>query len=77
MVAAVLGGASKPTLRLSGLFEVYMGLVTDRTLGKSDNQRRKWTATRGRAVANLIAMIGDKPIADITRDDAQIGRAHV
>ena len=70
MIAAVLGGASKPTLRLSGLFEVYNGLVTDRTLGKSDNQRRKWTATRERAVANLIAMIGDKPIADITRDDA-------
>ena len=70
MVAAVLGGASKPALRLSGLFEVYNSLVTDCTLGKSDNQRRKWTSTRERAVANLIAMIGYKPIADITRDDA-------
>lgn len=70
LVAAVLGGASKPALRLSGLFEVYENLVTDRTLSKSANQLAKWRATRQRAIANLIAMVGDKPIADITRDDA-------
>ena len=44
MIAAVLGGASKPTLRLSGLFQVYDGLVTDRTRG--DPRRTRASARR-------------------------------
>ena len=47
MVAAVLGGASKPALRMSRLFEVYNSLVTDRTLGKSDNQHRPHVSVIG------------------------------
>jgi hypothetical protein len=62
-VAAVLDGAWKPSLRLSALFESHEALVTARTHGKSDNRLHKSTETSQRAVANLIGMIGDKPIA--------------
>ncbi len=75
VVAAALGGAEKPRLRLSELFEAYERLSGDRLIGKSDDQVRKWRNPRRRAVAHAIGVIGDKPLADLTRDDALDFRA--
>lgn len=70
VVMAVLGGAERPALRLSGMFEEYRSLSSDRLLGKSEDQIRKWIHPRKRAIDNLIERIGDKLLADITRYDA-------
>lgn len=74
-VAAVLGGADKPALAMSGLFAAYEEHARDRMRGKSDDQERKWKNPRRRAVANFLAVIGDKPISAVSRDDGLDFRA--
>lgn len=36
----------------------------------SEDQRRKWRNPKRRAIANLLQVIGDKPVAEISRGDA-------
>lgn len=67
---AALGGAPKPSWRLTDLYTRYDEISGDRLLGKSDDQCRKWRNPRKRAVANALKVIGDKTLADVTRDDA-------
>lgn len=74
-VASALGTVDKPALALSQLFATYEEHVRDRLRGKSDDQLRKWRNPRLRAAANLAAVIGDKPLAEISRDDALDFRA--
>jgi len=66
---AVLGGAQEPALTVSGALELYWTLAKDKTLGKSEDQIRRWKNPRVKAVRNFIAVVGDKPLADITGDD--------
>ncbi|PKP63408.1 MAG: hypothetical protein CVT86_05295, partial [Alphaproteobacteria bacterium HGW-Alphaproteobacteria-8] len=70
IIAAELGGDAAPTLRLSEALDAFIDEASDRTAGRSENQRRKWGAPRRKAVANLIALVGDKALSDVTRDDA-------
>ncbi len=70
IVSAVLGGAGKPELTLSTLVDAYQKLASDQTIGKSEKQLKQWKGKHQRAVDTLIARIGDKPLAEITRDDA-------
>lgn len=67
---ALLGGVAQPSVILSQLPERYCDLARDQIRGKSPKQIRMWRLPHDRAVANLIGVIGDKPICDITRDDA-------
>lgn len=67
--AAVLGGAREPDITVSRALELFWTLAEDRTLGKNPSQLRKWESPRKRAVANFIEAIGDKRLADITRND--------
>lgn len=69
-VNAVLGGAGKPQLKLSNLVEAYQKLAADQAIGKSEKQLKQWKARHERSVETLIKRIGDKPLADITRDEA-------
>jgi len=66
---AVLGGAREPGLSISRALELYWTLAKQDTLGKSEDQLRRWQHPRKRAVSNLIEAIGDKDIAEITPDD--------
>lgn len=66
---AVLGGAGQPAINLSRALELFWDLAKDRTIGKSEDQLRRWKNPRMKAINNLIAEIGDKPIAEITADD--------
>lgn len=66
---AVLGGAREPGITISRALELYWTLAKQDTIGKSEDQLRRWQHPRKRAVANLIEAIGDKAIADITPDD--------
>lgn len=75
MVTAALGGADKPSLLLSELFDAYEQLSSDRLIGKSEDQVRKWRNPRRRAVAHAIEVVGDKALSELTRDDALDVRA--
>lgn len=66
---ALLGGAKEPPLTISKALEAYWPLSQDRRHGKSDDQIRRWQNPRLKAIKNLIGVIGDKPLADITGDD--------
>ncbi|SDR20358.1 tyrosine-type recombinase/integrase [Pseudovibrio sp. Tun.PSC04-5.I4] len=65
----LLGGAPKPALKISRLYEDYLDLTPDLLIGKSDDQIRKWKNPRLKAVNNLIAVVGDKDVHELTRDD--------
>lgn len=67
--SALLGGAREPSLVISRCLELYWSLAKDRTLGKSPDQIRRWENPRKKAIQNLIQVIGDKPIDQITGDD--------
>lgn len=67
--AAILGGASEPKITVSRALELYWSLAAEQAIGKSEDQVRRWKNPRKKAVANFIAVVGDKPIADITGDD--------
>ena len=67
--AALLGGSKRPPLTISNALELYWSLAKDKTLGKSEDQLRRWKNPRVKAIKNLISVIGDKAIHDITGDD--------
>ncbi|MBC55487.1 MAG: integrase [Confluentimicrobium sp.] len=67
--AAVLGGASEPAITVSRALELYWGLAADRSRGKSEDQLRRWKNPRKKAVANFVAVVGDKVISEISGDD--------
>lgn len=67
--AALLGGVEQPPVTISKALKLFWSLARDRTFGKSPDQIRRWENPRKKAIKNLIDMIGDKPIAEITADD--------
>lgn len=67
--AALLGGVEQPLITISKALEMYWELAKDKTLGKSEDQLRRWQNPRKKAIKNLITVIGDKPINEITGDD--------
>lgn len=66
---ALLGGAQSPQITVSRALSLYWTLAADRARGKSEDQMRRWKNPRIKAVKNFIAVVGDKPLADITGDD--------
>lgn len=67
--AAVLGRVDVPSITVSEALEEFWELAKDQILGKSADQIRRWKNPRIKAFKNFIAVIGDKPIADISQDD--------
>jgi integrase len=67
--AALLGGAAEPKITISRALELYWPLAKDRILGKSEDQIRRWRNPRIKAIKNLVGVIGDIPIGEITSDD--------
>jgi integrase len=68
-VEAVLGGVSKPEIRIDDAFIRFLDYSKGATFNKSPNQMRKWKNPRKRAIHNLISVIGNKPLTQVTRDD--------
>jgi integrase len=68
--AALLGTEKRPVLRLSKLFDEYEALTKDEAKEFSPNQLRVWRNSRMLAVANLVSVVGDKPVNELTVDDA-------
>jgi integrase len=67
--AAILGGVVEPAITVTRALEHYWGLAKDKTLGKSDDQSRRWKNPRLKAVKNFVDVVGDKAIAEITGED--------
>lgn len=44
-------------------------LAREKTLGKSPDQLRRWRNPRIKAIKNLVDVIGDKALAEISNDD--------
>ncbi len=74
--SALLGTVPAPSLTLAKALELYWGLARAKTLGKSEDQLRRWRNPRLKAVRNFIEIVGDKPIDAITRDDMLDFRQH-
>jgi len=65
----LLGTVQDPPLTVSRALDLYWTLARERTLNKSPDQLRRWRNPRIKAVRNFMAVAGDKPIDQITRDD--------
>ena len=67
--AAVLGGVSEPPITVTRALALYWGMAKDKTLGKSEDQLRRWRNPHIKAVKNFVAVVGDRPLPEITGDD--------
>src|SRR5258707_15764967 len=67
--AALLGTVKRPAFPLSKLFEEYEALTKDESKDFSPNQLRVWRNSRMRAVENLVSVVGDKAVNEVTVDD--------
>ncbi|MBR1227240.1 tyrosine-type recombinase/integrase [Bradyrhizobium sp. AUGA SZCCT0176] len=67
---AIMGGVEKPRIMLSSLFSTYATIQSVAIADKSERQRQKWTTQYQRAAQIFIDQIGDKPLEDVSRDDA-------
>lgn len=74
--AAVLGTIPEPRITVTKALELYWTLAREKTFGKSEDQLRRWEAPRNKAIKNFVAVVGDKEIANITRDDMLDFRQH-
>jgi integrase len=69
---AVMGGEQVPKVRVSEAFDIYCNeIVADEIAGKSPAQRKQWEKVKRRAMNSFIAVVDDKAMTDITRDDAR------
>ena len=75
-VEAVLGGVEPPPLVLSGLVDAFESEQATALAALSPDQRRKARNPKLRAAENLIAVVGDKRLTDLTRTDALAFRDH-
>jgi|TARA_R100000501_G_scaffold17988_1_gene35569 hypothetical protein len=74
--ASLLGGVEKPEPTLEAALGLYWSLAREKVIGKSEDQIRRWRNPRIKAVRNFVSVIGNKPIAAITRDDMLDFRQH-
>ncbi|WP_449255147.1 tyrosine-type recombinase/integrase [Bosea sp. (in: a-proteobacteria)] len=75
-VDAALGLVDPPALKLSKLFDKYEELQKASLIDLSEEQKRRWRNAKRRAVEVLVEIVGDKPVAEVTRDDALDFREH-
>lgn len=68
--AALLGAKKRPAFMLSKLFTEYEAITRNEVRDLSPDQLRIWRNGRIRAVERFVDIIGDKPINEVTPDDA-------
>jgi hypothetical protein len=67
--AAVLGAVKRPVFPLSRLQQEHEAIIGDEIKDKSPEQMRIWRTERIRCVQNLVSVVGDKLVTDLTEDD--------
>ncbi|WP_421912768.1 tyrosine-type recombinase/integrase [Mesorhizobium sp.] len=74
---ALLGAIEVPKTKVSDAFDTYCNeIVADELLGKSEVQKAQWKKVKQRAVNNFILLVSDKPMDEITPDDARTVYKH-
>lgn len=68
-IEAVLGGRPEPRVTLLAALEKFWEFSRERTMRKTSTQLRKWRNPRAKAIRNLVAVIGDKDLKAVTRED--------
>ncbi|KQU77748.1 integrase [Mesorhizobium sp. Root102] len=68
----LLGAVDVPKMTVSKAFDLYCDeIVADELIGKSQVQKDQWKKVKRRAVNNFIKLVSDKPMEEITIDDAK------
>ncbi|MEQ8297402.1 MAG: tyrosine-type recombinase/integrase [Nitratireductor sp.] len=68
--AAVLGREERPRDSWWQAYEIYKNEIKKEELAKkSPGQLKRWENTRKAAISNFLKLVGEKPIADTTRND--------
>jgi integrase len=62
--------AQKQVFKISKIFEAYEPETKDQVLDLSPDQLRIWTNARKRVVRSFVGVVGDKPITELTIEDA-------
>lgn len=65
----IIGTVPKPEVTVNRALEIYWQISAEKTDGKSEDQLRRWKNPRKKAFANLVSVIGDIPLSEITPDD--------
>lgn len=70
---AALGSATRPKLKLIKAFDLYVAeIAASEVAGKSPAQRTSWEKVKLRAVKDFIKVVGDIPLENISREDADL-----
>ena len=70
-LVSVLGVVDQPLATVSKAERIFLEEIVPHELtGKSKDQRERWIAKKKRSFKNFIDLVGDKPLADITKEDA-------
>ena len=70
---ALLGLAPRPEVTVKDAFKTYVEEIeAPQKRRKSEAQYRSWLKVKKRALNNFIAVVGDKALYEITRDDARL-----
>lgn len=68
----LLGAIEVPKMTVSKAFELYCDeIVADELVNKSQVQKDQWKKVKKRAISNFIKLVEDKPMEEITIDDAK------
>lgn len=67
---ALLGDVEPPKIMVSGLFEAYEQAAREEISGKTPDAIRRWRNPRIKAARNFQKAVGDRPVLEITRDEA-------
>lgn len=76
-VKALVGAVAQPTVPISQAFATYVAEISPHKIaGKSQGQKKRWEAVKRLAVDSFISVVGDLPMADITRENARAYYQH-
>ena len=69
-VSAVLGGEEPPEVMTATMLDDYEDCMRAGLASKSDRQRQKWRIAKERALRVFLEVVGDVPLASLSRTDA-------
>jgi integrase len=75
-VGAVLGGSPAPVAMIDAMVDEFEAIVRASLSSKSARQKKKWRQPKETALAVFVDVVGNRPIASLTRTDALRLRSH-
>jgi integrase len=66
---AILGTVKPPQVKLSRAWEIFWDMTEDHRAGMTDDQVRIWRNPRRRSINDMIDLLGDIPITEISGDE--------